>query len=79
MSPASSVEDTASPVRDGVFTALDEKEEPLALVGFAPTARQRALDDAVDDPAALAEDDEPHDVSVKGSPSGRCCRPCSRA
>ncbi|MFF9775882.1 ATP-binding protein [Streptomyces sp. NPDC013978] len=67
-SPPSSAENTDSLVRHAFFTALDEKGKPLAVGGFTPTAQQRALADAVGDPAALVNDDAPHDVSVAGSP-----------
>lgn len=67
-SPAPRAEDAGSLVQGAVFAALDEKGKPLTIGGFAPTAQQRALADAVDDPAALVRDDEPHDVKVKGAP-----------
>ncbi|MGJ5833311.1 sensor histidine kinase [Streptomyces ossamyceticus] len=61
-------EDADSLVQGAVFTALDDRGEPLTVAGFAPTAGQRALAAAVDDPAALVADDEPHDVDVSGAP-----------
>ncbi|WUB49892.1 HAMP domain-containing histidine kinase [Streptomyces griseorubiginosus] len=67
-SPPSSAADADSLVRQAIFAALDENGKPLAVGGFAPTARQRALAAAVGDPAALVKDDEPHDVRVAGSP-----------
>jgi two-component system OmpR family sensor kinase len=60
--------DADSVTREGIFAALDEQGRPLTIAGFAPTDNQRALAAAVDDPAALVADDEPHDVTVKGTP-----------
>ncbi|TPQ21790.1 sensor histidine kinase [Streptomyces sporangiiformans] len=64
----SSGRDADAPARDAVFAALDARGRPLTLGSFAPTDDQRALAAAVDDPAALAADEEPHDVTVKGTP-----------
>lgn len=67
-SGTSSAGDADSLVQGAVFTALDDRGEPLAIAGFAPTDNQRALAAAVGDPAALVTADEPHDIEVKGAP-----------
>ncbi|MEU1041761.1 HAMP domain-containing sensor histidine kinase [Streptomyces sp. NPDC005907] len=56
-----------SPDPDAIFTAVDRRGEAVALGGFAPTAGQRELAAAVDDPRALAADAEPRDVTVHGA------------
>ncbi|PIB09218.1 two-component sensor histidine kinase [Streptomyces sp. HG99] len=53
---------------DSIFAALDRRGKAVAIGGFAPTDTQRALADAVDDPRALVDDTEPHDVTVRGAP-----------
>ncbi|MGW0819838.1 ATP-binding protein [Streptomyces sp. NPDC002845] len=69
VSPAPSGQDDGeSPVRNAIYTVVDDEGRPMALGGFAPTDSQRALAAAVDDPAALTADDEPHDVRVRGAP-----------
>ncbi|CAM5694466.1 histidine kinase OS=Streptomyces aurantiogriseus OX=66870 GN=GCM10010251_15440 PE=4 SV=1 [Streptomyces aurantiogriseus] len=55
------------PRPDSIFTAVDERGEPVGLLGFQPTDAQRALAKAVDDPDALIKDPEPHDVQVRGA------------
>ncbi|MDW4908464.1 HAMP domain-containing sensor histidine kinase [Streptomyces sp. ADMS] len=55
-------------VSDGIFVVLGENERAVTVAGFAPTADQRALAAVVSDPAALARDDEPHDIRVRDAP-----------
>ncbi|MFJ1806600.1 MULTISPECIES: ATP-binding protein [unclassified Streptomyces] len=55
------------PAPDSVFTAVDDGGKALALFGIAPTEAQVGLADAVADPAALARDADPHDVTVHDS------------
>ncbi|MFC8428836.1 sensor histidine kinase [Streptomyces sp. NPDC057253] len=50
-----------------VFGAVDSRGTPVAILGFAPTGLQRTLAKAVGDPRALADDSEPHDVTLEGS------------
>ncbi|MDX2913622.1 HAMP domain-containing sensor histidine kinase [Streptomyces griseiscabiei] len=61
-------ESADSLVQGAVFTALDDRGEPLTIAGFPPTDSQRDLAAAVGDPAAMVTDDEPYDVDVAGSP-----------
>ncbi|QEU92294.1 sensor histidine kinase [Streptomyces kanamyceticus] len=56
------------PSADSVFVAVGPAGKPLAIGTLEPTARQRALADAVDDPAALAASGDPHDVTLGGTP-----------
>ncbi|MGX1492165.1 sensor histidine kinase [Streptomyces tendae] len=49
-----------------VYVAVGATGEPVALGPLRPTARQHALASAVDDPRALAADEEPRDVTVEG-------------
>ncbi|MFG2379966.1 sensor histidine kinase [Streptomyces avermitilis] len=58
----------ATPKPDSVFAAVDGHGKAVALGGLEPTGTQRALADAVDDPRALADDTDPHDVTVRGAP-----------
>ena len=51
-----------------VLVAVDTAGRPVALGPLKPTPRQRAVAAAVDDPAALAAEDAPRDVSVGGEP-----------
>ncbi|WP_320778165.1 HAMP domain-containing sensor histidine kinase [Streptomyces sp. CRN 30] len=53
---------------DAIFAATGGDGRAVALAGYGPTDSQRALAAAVDDPAALAADTEPHDVTVDGTP-----------
>ncbi|KUO21703.1 sensor histidine kinase [Streptomyces dysideae] len=53
------------PRPDSLFAAVDDRGEPIGLLGFEPTAAQHAFADAVDDPRALIDDPEPHDVRVQ--------------
>ncbi|MDL5203391.1 HAMP domain-containing sensor histidine kinase [Streptomyces sp. ALI-76-A] len=55
------------PTPDSLFTAVDSRGEAIGLLGLQPTDAQRDLADAVDDPGALNEDPEPHDVTVHGA------------
>ncbi|MFC3578388.1 HAMP domain-containing sensor histidine kinase [Streptomyces yaanensis] len=57
-----------SPNPDNVFAAVDRHGTVLTIAGLKPTAAQQALAAAVDDPAALVKDEEPHDVSLRGDP-----------
>ncbi|MFD9437554.1 ATP-binding protein [Streptomyces sp. NPDC060001] len=56
------------PDADSLFAVVDPKGRPLTLRGLVPTANQRALADAVDDPRALTGDSDPLDVTVEGVP-----------
>ncbi|WTU57573.1 HAMP domain-containing histidine kinase [Streptomyces sp. NBC_00056] len=56
------------PRNETVFVAVDRAGEPITVGTLRPTARQRDLASAVDDPKALATADEPHDVTVHGDP-----------
>ncbi|WAU85332.1 HAMP domain-containing sensor histidine kinase [Streptomyces sp. Qhu-G9] len=56
------------PSADSLFALVDSKGRPLTLRGLVPTANQRALADAVDDPRALTGDSDPLDVTVEGVP-----------
>ncbi|WP_327697255.1 sensor histidine kinase [Streptomyces sp. NBC_00459] len=53
---------------DGIFVVVGEQGQAMTVAGFAATADQRALAAAVSDPAALARDDEPHDIRVRDAP-----------
>ncbi|WP_405826603.1 HAMP domain-containing histidine kinase [Streptomyces sp. NBC_01390] len=55
-------------VSDGIFVVLGEKGRAMPVAGFEATADQLALAAAVSDPAALAGDDEPHDIRVRDAP-----------
>lgn len=55
-------------VSDGIFVVVDAKGQPMPVAGSEATADQRALAAAVSDPAALARDDEPHDIRVRDAP-----------
>ncbi|UXY29472.1 sensor histidine kinase [Streptomyces sp. HUAS TT20] len=55
------------PAPDSIFAAVDGRGEATPLFGIEPTAAQRGLAEAVDDPRALATDPEPHDVTVRGA------------
>jgi len=50
-----------------VFGAVDSRGTPVEILGFAPTGLQRTLAKEVGDPRALADDSEPHDVTLEGS------------
>nr|WP_251075451.1 HAMP domain-containing sensor histidine kinase [Streptomyces sp. ISL-12] len=50
---------------DSLVAATDRRGRALALAGYEPTDGQRALAAAVADPAPLADDPEPHDVTVR--------------
>lgn len=54
------------PSADNVFVAVGPTGKPLSIGTLEPTRRQRALVDAVDDPAALAVTGKPHDVTLGG-------------
>ncbi|MGW7044505.1 ATP-binding protein [Streptomyces avermitilis] len=57
-----------TPKPDSVFAAVNGHGKAVAIGGLEPTATQRALAEAVDDPRALADDTDPHDVTVRGAP-----------
>ncbi|BAC71122.1 histidine kinase [Streptomyces avermitilis] len=57
-----------TPKPDSVFAAVDGHGKAVAIGGLEPTATQRALAEAVDDPRGLADDTDPHDVTVRGAP-----------
>ena len=50
-----------------VFAAVDSRGTPVEILGFAPTGLQRDLAKAAGDPRTLADDSEPHDVTLGGS------------
>ncbi|MGW1727196.1 ATP-binding protein [Streptomyces sp. NPDC002306] len=57
------------PTPDTLFVAVDgDTGEAVTVLGVAPTDAQRGLAEAVTDPGALADDAEPHDVTVRGAP-----------
>jgi two-component system OmpR family sensor kinase len=58
----------ASPNPDKVFAAVDSRGKVLTIAGFAPTADQRALAALFSDPAALAADGTPRDISLRDDP-----------
>ncbi|MFJ1973309.1 sensor histidine kinase [Streptomyces sp. NPDC087903] len=64
VAPGTAAED---PKPDSIFAAVDSRGEPVGILGFKPTDAQRALAAAVDDPRALTEDTEPHDLTVHGA------------
>ncbi|MFE9646857.1 ATP-binding protein [Streptomyces sp. NPDC006365] len=66
--PSDKKADADSWVQDGIFVAVDDQGRPAAIGPFAPTETQRALAAAVDDPAALVGDEEPHDLRLDGTP-----------
>ncbi|MBX9397072.1 HAMP domain-containing histidine kinase [Streptomyces sp. TRM72054] len=66
LAPDSAGAEADSPVQGSVFVAVDRGGQARTLGGLAPTGTQRALAAAVDDPAALTADPEPHDVEVRG-------------
>ncbi|MFF0199187.1 sensor histidine kinase [Streptomyces sp. NPDC005017] len=51
-----------------LYVAVDRAGDPVGLGPLQPTPRQRALAAAVTDPAAVAAEEEPSDVSVRGEP-----------
>ncbi|GAA3868386.1 hypothetical protein GCM10023084_21920 [Streptomyces lacrimifluminis] len=53
---------------DGIFAVVGEEGRAMSVAGLEATADQRALATAVSDPAALARDDEPHDIRVRDAP-----------
>ncbi|MEV0217922.1 HAMP domain-containing sensor histidine kinase [Streptomyces sp. NPDC050704] len=61
-------ESEGPPNSDSLFAAVDRKGQPITIGSFEPTDNQRALAAAMDDPRALVDDTEPHDVRVKGTP-----------
>ncbi|WP_330288249.1 sensor histidine kinase [Streptomyces sp. NBC_00576] len=65
---AGSSPSTDSLASDGIFVVVGEKGRAMPVAGFEATADQRALAGAVSDPAALARDDEPHDIRVRDAP-----------
>lgn len=73
--PSDKEADADSWVQDGIFVAVDDQGRPAAIGPFAPTDTQRALAAAVDDPAALRGDEEPHDLRLDGTPTGSPPRP----
>ncbi|NGO14188.1 HAMP domain-containing histidine kinase [Streptomyces sp. HC44] len=66
--PSDKEADADSLVQDGLFVAVDDQGRPTAIGPFAPTETQRTLAAAVDDPAALSRDEEPHDLKLDGTP-----------
>ncbi|MEU6679333.1 HAMP domain-containing sensor histidine kinase [Streptomyces sp. NPDC046925] len=54
------------PRGDTLFVAVDRHGDPIAIGTLAPTSRQRTLAAAVDDPAAIADEAEPQDVTLDG-------------
>ncbi|WP_369042109.1 sensor histidine kinase [Streptomyces sp. Midd1] len=56
-----------SPKPDSLFAAVDRRGRAVEVAGFEPTDTQRAFAAAVDDPGALAHDDDPHDITVHGA------------
>lgn len=56
-----------SPKPDSLFAAVDRRGRAVEVAGFEPTDTQRAFAAAVDDPGALARDDDPHDITVHGA------------
>ncbi|NGO44396.1 sensor histidine kinase [Streptomyces ureilyticus] len=66
--PSDKEADADSWVQDGIFVAVDDQGRPTAIGSFAPTETQRALAAAVDGPAALVDDEEPHDLKLDGTP-----------
>ncbi len=58
----------ASANPDKVFAAVDAHGKVLTIAGFAPTADQRALAALFSDPAALAADGTPRDISLGDDP-----------
>ncbi|MCX5131316.1 HAMP domain-containing histidine kinase [Streptomyces sp. NBC_00340] len=56
-----------SPKPDSLFAAVDRQGRAVEVAGFEPTDTQRAFAAAVDDPGALAHDDDPHDITVHGA------------
>ncbi|SNX63536.1 two-component system OmpR family sensor kinase [Streptomyces sp. TLI_55] len=51
---------------DQILSVVDTRGDAIALGDFTPSALQRDLAAAVDDPRALAADPEPHDIQVRG-------------
>ncbi|MFI5996535.1 ATP-binding protein [Streptomyces sp. NPDC051362] len=56
-----------SPKPDSLFAAVDRRGRAVEVAGFEPTDTQRAFAAAVEDPGALAHDDDPHDITVHGA------------
>ncbi|MFE9972694.1 sensor histidine kinase [Streptomyces hirsutus] len=52
---------------DSIFAAVGPGGEAVGVLGFEPTAAQRALADEVGDPRPLVRDPEPHDLTVRGT------------
>ncbi len=59
---------SGSPNPDTVFAAVDRHGTALTVAGLKPTVAQRALAAAIDDPAALVKDRQPHDSRLRGDP-----------
>ncbi|MGW1541146.1 ATP-binding protein [Streptomyces sp. NPDC002309] len=59
-------DDTDSLVQGSLFVAVDREGQARTIGGITPTSAQRALAAAVDDPAALSADTEPHDLEMSG-------------
>ncbi|MEV5531559.1 sensor histidine kinase [Streptomyces prunicolor] len=57
-----------SPNPETVFAAVSTQGRVLTVAGFEPTAAQRALAAAFHDPATLAADSTPRDISLRGDP-----------
>ncbi|MBC9717190.1 HAMP domain-containing histidine kinase [Streptomyces sp. TRM66268-LWL] len=54
------------PRPETVFVAVDGGGRPVTFAGIPPTARQRELSSAVDDPRAVSASDDVRDVQVGG-------------
>ncbi|WP_238431708.1 sensor histidine kinase [Streptomyces cavernae] len=57
-----------SPNPDTVFAAVDRRGTVLTVAGMEPTGVQRVLADEAGDPASLAADSQPHDITLRGDP-----------
>lgn len=66
LSPGGRERASALPRGNTVFVAVDGRGEPVAIGALAPTARQRDLAAAVDDPEAVAGRSGPQDITLDG-------------
>ncbi|MER6124437.1 HAMP domain-containing sensor histidine kinase [Streptomyces sp. NPDC001795] len=57
-----------SPNPDTVFAVVDRQGRVLPVAGLKPTAAQQALASAVDAPASLVKEPQPHDIQLRGDP-----------
>ncbi|MCM2389348.1 sensor histidine kinase [Streptomyces albipurpureus] len=60
------------PRSDTLIVALDSEGQPTALAGIEPSARQRTIAAAVDNPAGLSRSGEVRSITIDGEPYRIC-------